>query len=67
MKIQEQKIAKGEENEEEFKWVLQLKKELNNYWEIIEKADGLLKGKKLADHNKRMEVRLDTGLEPVRS
>ena len=34
---------------------LQLKKELNNYEEIIEKLDGLLKEKELANRNKRME------------
>ena len=55
MKVQEQKIAEGEEDEEVFKWGLQLKRELNNYEEIVEKLDGLLKEKELADRNKRME------------
>ena len=55
MKVQEQKIAEGEEDEEVFKWGLQMKRELNNYEEIVEKLDGLLKEKELADHNKRME------------
>ena len=55
MKVQEQKIVEGEEDEEMFKWALQLKRELNNYKEIIEKLDGLLKEKELADRSKKME------------
>ena len=34
----------------------QLKRELNNYEEIVEKLDGLLKDKELSDRNKRMET-----------
>ena len=52
MKVQEQKIE--EEDKEVFKWGLQLKKELINSKEIIEKLDELLKEKELADCNKRM-------------
>ena len=37
------------------KWGLQMKKELNNYQEIIEKVDELLKGNDLGDRNKRIE------------
>ena len=55
IKVEEQKIVEGEEDEEVLKWGLQLKKELNNYEEIIEKLDGLLKEKPLADPNKKME------------
>ena len=55
IKVQEQKIADGKEDEEVFKWGLQLKRELKNYEEIVEKLDGLLKEKELADGNKRME------------
>ena len=32
-----------------------MKKELNNYQEIIEKVDELLKGNDLGDRNKRIE------------
>ena len=56
MKVQEQKRAEGEEEEEVFKWGLQLKRERNNYEQIKEKLDGLLKKKKeLAHRNKEME------------
>ena len=34
----------------------QLKRELNNYKEIVEKLDGLLKEKELSDRNKKMET-----------
>ena len=37
------------------KWGLQMKKELNNYQEIIEKVDELLKDNDLGDRNKRIE------------
>ena len=40
MKIQEQKIAEGEKDEEVFNWRSQLKRELNNYEEIVEKLGG---------------------------
>ena len=43
------------EEEDVFKWGLQLKRELNNYEELMEKLDGLLKEKELADPNKKME------------
>ena len=33
-----------------------MKKELNNYEEIIEKLDELLKEKGFADYNKRIEI-----------
>ena len=55
MKVQEQKIAEGEKDEKVFKWGLQLTRELSNYEELIEKLDGLLKEKKLADRKKKME------------
>ena len=55
MKVHEQKIAEGEEDEVVFKLGLQLKRQLNNYEEIIEKLDRLLKGKELADRNKKIE------------
>ena len=55
MKVEEQKITDGEEDEEVFKWGLQLRRELNNYEEIVEKLDGLLKEKEFVDRNKRME------------
>ena len=55
MKLQERKIAEGEEDEEVFRSELQLKKELNNYEEIIENLDRLLKENELADPNKKME------------
>ena len=55
MKVQEQKRAEGEEEEEVFKWGLQLKRERNNYEQIKEKLDGLLKKKELAHRNKEME------------
>ena len=55
MKLQERKIAEEEEDEEVFRSGLQLKKELNNYEEIIENLDRLLKEKELADPNKKTE------------
>ena len=55
MKVQEQKIAQREENDEMFKWGLQLREQLNNYEEIIEKLDGLLREKELADRNRSMK------------
>ena len=55
MKVQEQKIAEREKDDEMFKWALQLKEWLNNYKEIIEKLDGLLREKELADRNRSME------------
>ena len=55
MNVQEQKIAQGEADKEVCKWGLQMKRELNNYEETVEKLDRLLKEKELADHNKRME------------
>ena len=55
MKVQEQKLAEGEEDEEVFKWGLQLKRELNNYEETVEELNGLLKEKELPNGSKRME------------
>ena len=45
------KKAEGEEDEEVFKWGLQLKKDLKNYKQIIENLYGLLKEKELDDRN----------------
>ena len=51
MKVQEQKRAEGEE--EVFKWGLQLKRERNNYEQIKEKLDGLLKKKGISSSQQR--------------
>ena len=40
------------------KWGLQMKKELNNYQEIIEKVDELLKGNDLGDRKKEEELKM---------
>ena len=53
MKVQEQKRAEGEEEEEVFKWGLQLKRERNNYEQIKEKLDGLMKEKGISSSQQR--------------